>query len=437
MESFEPYVQKLESLAVKLLNLSYLSPHDHLMIESALNGQPSEVLRSLVSIAELRESGVFFTSRHLSEQLVSVVISEIKQGTVIYDPTCGAGDLLLACARHLPIADDLETTLSNWNRQLKGADLYHQFTKVAKIRLLLLAVERGSRLHTQPLILQDIFPDIQVRNTLISEKMILDKVCIIINPPYSMVEAPETCTWTSGLVSQAALYLEKCVKDASPGAKIVAILPDVLRTGTRYRKWRGCIEQYATIEKIELAGCFDALTDIDIFICYLIVENNSPKKDVDWWASEENTDQAIKKVDDYFEVRVGPVVPHRHRLEGPLYPYVHAHQLPAWDNINVTSEFRNFSGTTFDPPFVVVRRTSRPGDRHRAIGTIITGENPVAVENHLIVLKPKSGLLEECFQLIEVLRSPKTSKWLNERICCRHLTVTAMRDLPWWIENEF
>ncbi len=437
MKTFEPYVQNLENLASKLLSLNLLNHQDHLMIESALNGQPSKALRSLVPVAELRQSGVFFTNRNLADRLVSLIIPEIKRGMVIYDPACGAGDLLLACARHLPISDDLGTTLSNWNYRLRGADLYQPFIRATKIRLLLLAIERGSRLHAPSLELEQLFPDIQVCNTLSSEEVILDNICVIINPPYTMVETPKTCTWTSGLVSQAALFLEKYVKDASPGTQIVAILPDVLRTGTRYRKWRERIEQYAKIEEVELVGCFDTLTDVDTFICNLRVGKNASERGIDWWTSKENIDKTTERVGDYFEVRVGPVVPHRHKLEGPLYPYIHAHRLPSWQSVEVISEFRNFSGTTFDPPFVVVRRTSRPGDKYRAIGTIITGKGPVAVENHLIVLKPSSNSLEDCFQLMEVLRRPQTNNWLNERICCRHLTVTAMRHLPWWKENVF
>jgi hypothetical protein len=30
------------------------------------------------------------------------------------------------------------------------------------------------------------------------------------------------------------------------------------------------------------------------------------------------------------------------------------------------------------------------------------------------------------------LKDPRTTTWLNERIRCRHLTVGAVRDLPWW-----
>ncbi len=437
MKTFEPYVQNLERLASNLLSLNLLNHQDHLMIENALNGQPSKVLRSLVPVLELRQSGVFFTNRNLADRLASFVVPEIKQGIILYDPACGAGDLLLACARHLPVSEELDTTLSDWNYRLRGADLYQQFIRAAKIRLLLLAIEGGSQLNTPSLNMEHLFSNIQVRDTLSSKEVILDKVCIIMNPPYTMVETPKTCTWTSGLVSQAALFLEKYVREASPGTKIAAILPDVLRTGSRYRKWRECIEQYAKIEEIELAGCFDPLTDVDTFICSLRVGKNVSERDVDWWTARKDRATTAKRVSDYFEVRVGPVVPHRHKLEGPLYPYIHAHQLPSWQSVEEIAESRNFSGTTFDPPFVVVRRTSRPGDKYRAIGTIIAGESPVAVENHLIVLKPSSNSLEDCFQLLEVLRRPQTNDWLNERIRCRHLTVTAMRDLPWWKEHVF
>lgn len=221
------------------------------------------------------------------------------------------------------------------------------------------------------------------------------------------------------------------------GTTIVAILPDVLRTGSRYTKWRKTIEKCAKIEEIELLGRFDALTDVNIFICRLVIEETTIKDRPSWWTSKANFNHSPQKIGDYFEVRVGPVVPHRHPFEGFSYPYIHAHQLPSWKSVEAISEYRNFSGTTFLPPFVVVRRTSRPDDKYRAVGTIITGDTPVAVENHLIVLKPRSNALADCFRLLAVLQRNETNDWLNERICCRHLTVAALRELPWWPEDEF
>src|SRR2546430_13136352 len=87
MEPFESYVQTLESLASKFLNLNPTNDRDYLMIEHALNGQPSKVLKSLMPRSELRQSGVFFTNRQLADQLANFIISDIERGVSIYDPT--------------------------------------------------------------------------------------------------------------------------------------------------------------------------------------------------------------------------------------------------------------------------------------------------------------------------------------------------------------
>jgi hypothetical protein len=68
MKSFEPYVRTLETLASKFLNLKSINGQDYLMIENALNGQPSRVLRSLVPLSELRQSGVFLAEWQTSHE---------------------------------------------------------------------------------------------------------------------------------------------------------------------------------------------------------------------------------------------------------------------------------------------------------------------------------------------------------------------------------
>ena len=135
---------------------------------------------------------------------------------------------------------------------------------------------------------------------------------------------------------------------------------------------------------------------------------------------------------DLFDVSVGPVVSYRDPHKGRWFPFIVSRGLPEWQTATDLPRKRRFLGQTFDPPFVVVRRTSRPGDRHRAVGTIIAGDRAVAVENHLIVARPRDSKLKTCEALLSVLHTPKTSSWLNQRICCRHLTVVAVRDLPWW-----
>lgn len=210
MKLFEPYVQELEKLIPKFLNFSIINNQEHFLIENALNGQPSKVLRELVPISTLRRDGVFFTNRWLADHAAEFITSKIMEGASIYDPACGAGDLLLACARYFPISQNLEETLLNWNSRLKGADLFSSFIRATKIRLLLLAIERGSTHATQLPAPDYLFSEIQVRDTLITEETFTNKICIVINPPYTLVQAPKTCLWASGLVSQAALFLEKC-----------------------------------------------------------------------------------------------------------------------------------------------------------------------------------------------------------------------------------
>jgi len=100
------------------------------------------------------------------------------------------------------------------------------------------------------------------------------------------------------------------------------------------------------------------------------------------------------------------------------------------------SEHRPFSGPAFNPPFVVIRRTSRPGDKFRAVGTAILGAKPVAVENHLIACTPKDGSVETCRVLLRQLRKPETNDFLNRTIRCRHLTVSSVKHLPLSISGQ-
>ena len=97
-------------------------------------------------------------------------------------------------------------------------------------------------------------------------------------------------------------------------------------------------------------------------------------------------------------------------------------------------ESRRFEGKTHKPPFVAIRRTSRPEHPYRAAATIIGGDGPVAVENHLIVCEPRDGRLTTCRTLLKQLKSDRVNQHLNTRIRCRHLTVGAVAAIPFLIE---
>ena len=93
-------------------------------------------------------------------------------------------------------------------------------------------------------------------------------------------------------------------------------------------------------------------------------------------------------------------------------------------------EYRSFTGRVLKPPFVVIRRTSSPSDKYRASGTIVLGKKPVAVENHMIVIKPKSSTLKDCKKLLKTLKLSETNNFLNDRMRCRHLTVGVIKKIP-------
>jgi hypothetical protein len=135
-------------------------------------------------------------------------------------------------------------------------------------------------------------------------------------------------------------------------------------------------------------------------------------------------------VADRFHVHIGRVVPHRDKKIGPKRAYIHARCVPTWVVMTKFTEVRRHEGPAYKPPFVVIRRTSRPGDAYRATATVINRKSPIAVENHLIVCEPKDGKLATCKRLMLQFKTDAVNEYLNARIRCRHLTVTAIKEVP-------
>ena len=432
MKRFADYALELESLVFEAIADS-ADQKCRKRIMAALDGEPSAKSRASIPIEDLRNNGVFFTSRELAEQLVSTIRPQLVEGAIVSDVACGTGNLLTACAYHLPILNDVGLTLELWGRLLSGTDIHEEFVRTTRARIALVALERGVPSGSQCLSLESTFPHITVGDAFDQTEIISQAECIPLNPPFTTTTAPPTCTWATGRVSTAALMLETCVLNAKPGTRIVAILPEVLRTGSHYLRWRREIERIAKIDSVEVVGLFDLWTDVDVFILRLTVGRQDVVSAEEWWKSNEKVQVSAKRFGDLFEVRVGPVVPHRDPHLGHWFPFIHAHDLPAWKTVNTDeiSSHRRFSGTKYTPPFLVVRRTSRPGDKNRAVGTVIRGKRSVAVENHLVVLKPKDGLLRTCRNALEKLHCSDTDVWLNERIRCRHLTVPSIGEIPW------
>ena len=394
---------------------------------AALDGQPSEVLRRTVPIETRRRLGAFFTGSELSHIAVRPIVHTLEKGSVILDPACGVGDLLLACASRLSRQGD--GRVEAWGHRLVGRDVQPTFVRAAQLRLKLRAIELG--LGTSNILgaKRRLFSNIRTGCGVADQAAIRDATHVLMNPPFARVQAPADCPWAGGLVSFAALFLSHCVAHAMPGTRVVAILPDVLRSGWNYRKWRAHVTNRSRIVSIRCRSRFARWADVHVFILSLVVQE--PRKrvlvHVDWDKPRKNAES----VGDHFRIGVGSVVHYRDPQRGAWQPYIVSRDLPAWDTVRSITRNRRYRGRLIAPPFVAVRRTSRPEHPHRAVGTLVRGSRPVAVDNHLLVLVPKDGTQRSCRALLRTLRNESTNLWLNRRIRCRHLTVDALTDLPW------
>jgi hypothetical protein len=360
---------------------------------------PYEILRQLRPIAELRSRGTFFTGSDIASKLWSLAINDLSHGAVIVDPACGAGDLLMPAISHV-VQNGLKHVV------VRAGDIDPDFARVAAVRLRA-AMPVGCGEATA-----------QESDFLLDTGVLKDATHVVLNPPFVPIKVQTD--WASGNVNAAALFVLRALENMRPGARLLAVLPDVLRSGSRYEKWRRQVSRLALLENVDVLGVFDADTDVHVFLINAIV--GAPGTSVTWMdESFEGT-----SVSDLFEVRVGPVVPHRDEEIGTEVEYVTARSLSAGLHLR-----RQYSGRLERGPMVLVNRTSRPGETPRVKARLRPGKAELAVENHLLVLVPKDGKLSSCRLLISVLEDPRTVDYLDNRIRCRHLTVQAVKGIPW------
>ena len=384
--------------------------HDE--IEKVLNGGAATALRRLVPYSARRTTGAFFTPTTILNATTQLLEGRLTSSSVVYDPACGAGDLLLAAARVLPWDT---TSQEAWNYRIIGRDLCPQFTAAARRRLLLQAV------HHQSFTALPAFPRIRTGCGLSATLALREATHVVLNPPFGPHLAPPDAPWASGRVSQAATFLWRLLPRLRPGTEILAILPDVLRSGTNYAAWRRTITQRADITSVRFFAQFDHATNVHATLLTFVAkpfDNAAPF--VDWIDYQVPLGSRIA---DHFDVRVGSVVHFRDPHDGVRYPYVHSRNLIPWATIRSLDDSRLSVRPPLYPPLVAVRRMSRPGDPERALATI------VALDERLLTLTPRHGGLGACQRLLAQLKQPTTTEALNKRIRCRHLTVSALSDL--------
>ncbi|MFZ6815028.1 N-6 DNA methylase [Undibacterium sp. Rencai35W] len=410
---------------------SLLCNFDSSILKAQVNlDQIDVVLRSVLSIKDMRQAGSFFTGDELATEVARSFKLPVGNRSVILDPTCGAGNLLIACSRQIDIQNSLVETLKHWGLVLRGYDLYPSFVEATKLRLILEAVHRGCRPDCSIEKALTFFPFIEIYDaTKVSAEKVKDVTHIIMNPPFSIWPSPKRDFWRPGKVNAAGIIFEHYANILPDNCEISAILPEVLRSGSRYDGWRNFVENHFTGD-IQVVGRFNAKTDVDVFKLQGVIRNSMGT--IDWHTISYSPSVSISN---FFDVSVGRLVAYRDPELGPSYPYIHPKNVPLWKTIIRFDERRKFQGTVISPPFVVIRRTSSPQDKYRASGAIIVGKEPVAVENHLIIIKPKNNTIKDCNNLLKILKSPETNAFLNDRIRCRHLTVGAVKQIP-YLQNE-
>lgn len=420
MIAFNKYRQQLLRLAK---NYAKGNRAEKKEVIAALDGAPNRALNDLIVSRKRKAAGAYFTGTELSGKLLGPWLKTADWSKIkVFDPTCGAGDLFLPIASKLKVEGTLQATIDSWGKHLFGCDIHKEFIQTAKIRLVLLALQRGARFSKFP-DMEKSFPGI-VCQDFFNYTNINKMTHIVMNPPYTLTKQRVGSSWSNGLVNAAGSFVEKVFKNAKPGTKVAALLPEVLRTGTRYERWRNLVEKHGTVEKIKISGHFGA-ADVDVFSLYLTCGVSQKHKSATWSCSSSGL-----RIGDLFDVKVGTVVPHRDPKTGVNALFLDVGAVPPWEVLSTFTKRRKYSGRLFNSPFVVIRRTSSPSDIHRAKASVINSKELVAVENHLIVISPKDKRITTCNELMKDLKHPRVSNWFNKKIRCRHLTVGAVKCLP-------
>jgi hypothetical protein len=415
---YRPFVAKLRAASVDPSRSE---------VHALLDGAAGRELRNAVALDVRKRVGAFFTSSDLADRCLEQLAALPRP---VLDPACGAGDLLLAAARRLPIFSSARKTLTYWGECLHGVDIVPEFVSATKLRLALLAMERTGDQIDLPTA-NRLLGNIRVGNGL--RRLISSSVSglLFLNPPFGSTSEFRTHFNGSGRVARAGIFVDQALRALAPNAWLVAILPDVLRSGSSYSRWRKAVSEQLNDVRVVVEGRFDATTDVDVFVLMGKRPNTSEhwERPVDWYQVGDTEQTA--KVADAFDVHVGPIVEYRDKGGGRNRAFITTRDLAPW---TVQTRIRNTwpaGNRAIDPPFVAVGRTSSPHDQHRLVASVISGKRPVAVENHLLTLQPRSGRLNDALRLMTWLGSSTVTEHLQHRIRCRHLTVSAINELPW------
>lgn len=430
MKNYQHFTQELDDFSKKIEFGNSIEEEDKVLLYEYLNGRASKELEKRISPQTIAKHGIYFTPPELAQITTKPLLKNLNfAGIKIFDPTCGVADLLLQFCNKLPFSNDLTKTLNFWGESLMGFDLHQELIDVAKWRLVLKAISLGAKLRqNEKLDFNNLFPRLVKQDIRFWKGKISPNTIVVMNPPFNQHTISKNITWSTGKTSYAAYFLDIVLKKSVPDTIIAAILPDVLRSGTRYHNWRDEVQNVMSIHDIDIFGLFSLSTDVDVFILRGIALKKQ-KKTTAYFYKRNNE---LKTIGQISRVNIGQVVPFRLTGKGNWMPYLTAKDFKTSEIVSSINKRIRFVGSGIKPPFVAIKRTSNPKDHLRIIPCIVKGNKNIAVENHIIIIKPLDGTIRTCKKIVSNLLNEQTKVWMNNRIRCRHLTALSIKELPIW-----
>ena len=317
MEQYvENYINRLEEIAIGTLS-------EDCLLEQCLNWHYAQA-RKYLKNDFLKETGAFFTNEETSLKIASSIGPYISNKSIILDPSCGAGDLLLACAKYLPVKKTLIATVKYWGDRIAGYDINESFIRAAKARLIILARELTGDKSFLNINLDTLFPKIEIANGLEIDLAGYSNLILVMNPPFNKIMSSANIKWANGIITAASAFMYKYISECQNGTRFIAILPEVLRSGSRYSKWREFVAYNSLKLNKTMLGRFSACANVDVFILEGEVQHNCIDSEFMWWDNYKMIPEKVK-IGDLFHVNIGSVVPHRDPEYGELYPYIYIH----------------------------------------------------------------------------------------------------------------
>jgi hypothetical protein len=428
--AYHTYREELAKVVASLASGGGGDPKS-VQVGAHLDGLPYERLRRDIPLNVRRGNNTFFTSSELRARLVAPHRNRIARGASVLDPACGIGDLLLAAQELLPRSWSAGKRRDHIATRFHGRDLVDVLIDIAKDRIELAVMVSSRRPSSnEGVSYRNISPGNGLHAQVPYELVDL----VLLNPPFGRIVLPSRQRWAEGLTSEAAPFTLDVLRRVKPGAFVSAILPDVLRSGSRYAHWRREVESIADVAGIEVVGLFDPWTDVDVFIAHFrsrVKRKNIAGTNKTWYGGT-GAHLSVQSMGSVATISVGDVVPHRDPEVGPEVPYLTVDSVPVGATIH-TAPKRRYPGRLHGTPFIVARRTSAPtrGPGPRlAMSVVAPSLGEVAVENHLIVIRPIVNSLGNCEELMKQLSDASVTEWLNSRIRTRHLTKQALLELP-------